>query len=139
MSEITHADYMSLVERIEKLEGKVEALSKYVDKQLQEKYFGNYEEGRNWAVSQNTTFADHVHPRSSAYGPYNSKNLITIAGDPYDDEVQRGVEKLLESLGRRNSGETKCFFETLSPEDRNKPVGISPCRKCSPYSLGGQR
>ena len=66
MSEITHADYMSLVERIEKMEGKFEALSKYVDKQLQEKYFGNYEEGRNWAIAQNATFADHVH------GPYNN-------------------------------------------------------------------
>jgi|SRR5690554_2277053 len=97
MSEITHQDYMSLVERIEKLEGKVEALSKYVDKQLQEKYFGNYEEGRK---------------------------------DAY--------EQLIQALERRNSGETKCFFETLSPEDRNKPTGIScPCRKCSPYSMGG--
>lgn len=31
-----------------------------------------------------------------------------------------------------------CFFENLSPEDRNKPMGIScPCSKCSPYSMGG--
>ena len=63
--EITHQDYMRLVERIEKLEGKVEALSKYADKQLQEKYFGNYEEGRNRAVAENSTFADHVHAHIS--------------------------------------------------------------------------
>lgn len=73
MSEITHADYMSIVERIEKLEGKFEALSKYVDKQLQENYFGNHEEGRNWAVAQNIAFADHAHKL------YGNNNLIARA------------------------------------------------------------
>ena len=71
--EITHQDYMRLVERIEKLEGKVEALSKYVDKQLQEKYFGDYEEGRNWAIAQNIAFADHAHKL------YGNNNLIARA------------------------------------------------------------
>lgn len=82
--ELTHQDYMSLVERIENLEGKVEALSKYVDKQLQEKYFGTYEEGRNWAIPQNTTFADHVH------GPYNNNNLIARASS---STVQLGCDE----------------------------------------------
>lgn len=91
MSELTHLDYMKLVERIEYLESKVEALNSYIDKQLREKYFG---EGKvtNWATGKSTT----------------------------------GV------------GEQQCFFDSLPPEDRTKPMSIScPCRKCSPYSLGG--
>ena len=129
MSEITHQDYMSLVERIEKLECKVEALGKYVDKQLQEKYFGNYEEGRNWAVTQNaTTFPNNVQ-----------LPIVAVIDDLHDPELQKNIKSLLESLEKRKRGEVKCFFESLSPEDRNKPMGISrPCRKCSPYSLGGR-
>ena len=77
MSEITHADYMNLVERIEKLEA-------FMKRELSR---------------QPIT----AHPARTSVG-----------------------------------GETKCFFETLSPEDRNKPTGIScPCRKCSPYSMEG--
>ena len=102
--EITHQDYMWLVEWIEKLEGKVEALSKYVDKQLQEKYFGTYEEGRNWAIPQNITFADHVHPRSSAYGPYNSNNLIARASSSVV-ELESGEKAQIETTHQFSTSE----------------------------------
>ena len=94
MSEITHADYMRLVERIEKLEA-------FMKREL-------------------------------------SRQPITAQPARLDEVRRDAYEQLVQALERRNSGETKCFFETLSPEDRNKPMGIScPCRKCSPYSLGG--
>lgn len=91
---ITHLDYMKLVERIEKLECKVEALNSYIDKQLQEKYFGE-EKVTRWTSGKSTTDVTGV-------------------------------------------GERRCFFDSLPPEDWNKPMSIScPCRKCSPYSMGG--
>jgi len=94
MSEITHADYMSLVERIEKLEA-------FMKREL-------------------------------------SRQPITAQSARLDEVRRDAYEQLIQALERRNSGETKCFFETLSPEERNKPTGIScPCRKCSPYSMGG--
>ena len=94
MSEITHQDYMSLVERIEKLEA-------FMKREL-------------------------------------SRRPITVKSARLDEVRKDAYEQLVQALERRNSGETKCFFETLSPEDRNKPTGIScPCRKCSPYSMGG--
>jgi len=93
MSEITHADYMRLVERIEKLEA-------FMKREL-------------------------------------SRQPITAQPARLDEVRRDAYEQLVQALERRNSGETKCFFETLSPEDRNKPMGIScPCRKCSPYSMG---
>ena len=105
---VTHADYMSLVERIEKLEA-------FMKRELSRQ-----------AISAQRARLDVCCPP------------VTIAGDPCDDEVRKDVEQILQALERRDSGETKCFFETLSPEDRYKPIGIScPCRKCSPYSLGG--
>lgn len=34
--------------------------------------------------------------------------------------------------------EQKCYFDSLSPEDRMKPMGIScPCKRCSPHSMSG--
>lgn len=34
------------------------------------------------------------------------------------------------------TGGVKCVFESLSPEDRMKPMGIScPCKRCTPHSL----
>jgi len=94
MSGITHLDYMSLVERIEKLEA-------FMKREL-------------------------------------SRQPITAQPAILDEVRRDAYEQLVQVLERRNSGETKCFFETLSPEDRNKPTGIScPCRKCSPHSMGG--
>src|SRR5690554_484426 len=109
MSEITHADYMRLVERIEKLEA-----------------FMKRELSRQPITAQPARLDTCCSP-------------ATIPGDPHDVGVRRDAyEQLIQALERRNSGETKCFFETLSPEDRYKPMGIScPCRKCSPYSMGG--
>lgn len=108
MSGITHLDYMMLVERIEKLEAFMK---------------------RELSRQPNT-----AQPARQNTGGF----LCTIGSDPDNTEVRKRVEQLLQALERRNSGETRCFFESLSPEDRNKPTSIScPCRKCSPYSLGG--
>ena len=46
---ITHLDYLALAQRIEELEVKVETLNSYIDKQLQEKYFGE-EKILQWEV-----------------------------------------------------------------------------------------
>lgn len=57
-------------------------------------------------------------------------NLEIHTADVDPEAVKRFNEYLTKS--------PRCFFQNLSPEDRNKPMGIScPCNKCSPYSMGG--
>lgn len=37
-----------------------------------------------------------------------------------------------------SANEIRCYFESLSPEDRMKPMSIScPCKRCSAYSMSG--
>lgn len=57
---------------------------------------------------------------------------------PEEEELLRRMRE----IAQRNSitmlmPERKCLFESLRPEDRMKPMGLScPCPKCTPYSLG---
>lgn len=53
------------------------------------------------------------------------------------DELDEKIEIIEKFLNYKNVNSTKCFFDSLSPEDRYKPMELScPCRKCTPYSLG---
>ncbi len=37
-----------------------------------------------------------------------------------------------------NPGQIRCLWETISENDRLKPMGLScPCPRCTPYSLSG--
>lgn len=110
---ITHLDYLTLARRIEELEVKVKTLSYYVDKQPQEEHA---------VKSTAQTTLNFTHPAGAA----GSLGL--------DREI---IKELLEILEHRTGSGNGCFFQNLSPEDRNKPMGIScPCDKCSPYSMG---
>ena len=53
----------------------------------------------------------------------------------YKKDCAWGVTQSVSDSAARWS---RCLFENLSPEDRNKPMSIScTCNKCSPYSMGG--
>ena len=61
-------------------------------------------------------------------------NADTNSLEKIHTECKKSYYKIFDIL--RKETESECVWDTLSPEDRNKPIGLScPCKKCSPWSM----